>query len=422
MIAMRRSLILPLLVLLAFARLGPALAAEGPQAVLTSPPTETGLSIKVWLEKRAYEVGERLEVHFIISHDCYVYIYDISSEGKVTLLFPNAFQPDNFLQAGQYTIPDERYSLVVEGKPGLEYLQAIASTRPIAPLTFPSSAYGEAPFPEVAVEAGPQGLKAEIEGLPPEEWAADWTSFYLLEPGRAWLIVTSEPSGAEVYLNGRLAGSTPLALSTEPGYVRLLLKKEGFATWSERLHLARNGIKEINAQLSEAPQLPPQAAGPSLLESVSLPGLGLSLGLDWESLGLAVELLPPLWLGVASRFTAERVPDYYEVPPPEQPWPGERVYNSGSEMEVYLRLDLPLRERLALTVGGGFAVQEKLHLAAPTAGGLLAQDVTIKPNGYRTAENYLTLLVGLIFRAEPFSWELGFHNRRGWLIGLEIEF
>lgn len=418
-----RLLLVPLLLL----QLQAGLAVEGdepqPAGVLVNPSEEAPLSLRLWLNKGAYEAGERLQIHFIISRDCYVYIYNISTEGSVSLLFPNAFQKENFLLAGRYTLPDGRYSFVVEGRPGLEYLQAIASLRPIQLLAPPEAAYRESPFPPLGL--APEELKAEVvQELSPQEWAAAWTSFYLLEPGRAWLAITSEPSGAAVYLNGRLAGSTPLALSARPGYLRVLLEKEGFAGWSERIYLARNEIKEINAQLSEAPPLPSQPPLISPLEPGGLlpPGLGLSLGLDWESLGLEVGLLPPLWLGTAARFTAERVPDYYEVSPPEERWPGELVYNSGPEMELYLKLDLPLRERLAVTIGAGFAVQEQVHIATPGSGGLLAQDVTIKPNGYKKAENYLTLLGGLILKGKPLSWELAYHNRRGWLIGAGIEF
>lgn len=405
---------------------GLVLAGDKPQPaiVLVNPSEEARLSLRIWLDKGAYEAGEALKIRFIISHDCYVYIYNISTEGKVSLLFPNAFQRENFLPAGQYNLPNERYSFVVEGRPGLEYLQAIASLRPIELLVPPEGAYKEAPFPPIGL--APEELKAEVvQDLSPREWAAAWTSFYLLEPGRAWLTITSEPSGAAVYLNGRLAGSTPLALSARPGYVRVLLEKEGFVSWSERVYLARNEIKEINARLSEAPPPPSQPSPISPREpGALLPGLGLSLGLglDWESLGLEVGLLRLLWLGTAARFTADRVPDYYEVEPPGEPWPGELVYNAGPEMEAYLKLELPFRERLALTIGAGFAVQEQVHIATPASGGLLAQDVTIKPNGYRTAQNYLTILGGLILKGEPLSWELAYHNRRGWLIGAEIEF
>jgi hypothetical protein len=392
-----------------------------PEAIITNPE-EGALSIKLWLDKDAYEVGERLTVHFAITQDCYVYIYDISPEGKVTLLFPNAFQPKNFLAAGRYAIPDERYSLVVEGKPGLEYLQAIASTRPIQAL---SPSWGveaeEAPFPPIGL--APQALKAEVmKDLSSQGWAAAWASFYLLEPGRAWLIVTSEPSGARVYLNGKAVGLTPLAMSVRPGFVRVVLEKEGYQSWAARLYLERSEVEELTARLEEALLPPPLPPGPGESVAPRLPGLGVNLGLDWGSLGLEVKLLSQVWLGAAARFTGERVPDYYEVEPPEEPWPDERVYNSGPEMEFYLKLALPLRGRLALVLGGGIAVQERVHLAAPAWGRPLPQDVTIKPNGYRTSESYLSALGGLLFRWEELFLELGYHSRRGLILGGGLEF
>ncbi len=400
-----------------------------PEVVITGPGEAEGegLSLEIWLDKKAYEPGERLEVHFSITKDCYVYIYDISTEGKVTLLFPNAFQPENFLSAGRYSIPDRRYSLVVEGSPGLEYLQAIASTKPIQSLVLPEGASEETPFPSIGAE--PVELKHDLErvvqGLSPGEWAAAWASFYLLEPGRAWLIVTSEPSGAKVYLNGRAAGVTPLATSVRPGFVRVVLEKEGYQSWAKRLYLERSEVEELAARLEATvllpPSPPPEPGGGS--GEFRLLGLGLNLGLDWGSLGMEVKLLSWFWLGTAARFTGERVPEYYEVEPPLAPWPDERVYNSGPEMEFYLKLALPLRKGLALALGGGLAVQERVHLASPAGReSSLPQDITIKPNGYRTSENHFTALGGLAFRWEELFLELGYHSRRGLLIGGGIEF
>lgn len=398
-----------------------------PEGIIISPEAgETTLSIQLWLDKSTYELGERLTVHFAITKECYVYIYDISSEGKVTLLFPNAFQPENFLPTGRYSIPDRRYSLVVEGRPGLEYLQAIASTRPLEPLVLPESASEAAPFPSLGAE--PVELKRALEEvigeLPLEEWAAAWTSFYLLEPGRAWLIVTSEPSGAQVYLNGKAAGLTPLATSLRPGFVRVVLEKEGYQSWVGRLYLGKGEVEEVMALLEEAVLPPsPEPGGEGSGEPrLPLSGLGANLGLDWGSLGMEIELLPQLWLGAAARFTGELVPDYYEVDPPDEPWPGERAYNSGPEMEFYLRLGLPVEGRLALVLGAGLAVQERVHLAAPAWGGSRPEDVTIKPNGYRTSESYLTALGGLVFCWEGLFLEIGYHNRRGLILGGGLSF
>ena len=412
---MRRSLLLLGLLLLPQLALG-----VEPEVVFTSPAEEAELSIKVWLDKGAYEAGERLRVHFIISRDCYVYIYDISPQGRVTLLFPNAFQKNNFLKAGRYALPDGRYSLVVEGEPGIEYVQAIASLKPVPVLVVPQEAYKEAPFP--LINAEPIKLKSEvereIEQFPSGEWAADWASFYLLEPGLAQIVIYSEPSGAQVYIDGRLAGSTPLAVSVAPGFVQILLQKEGYESWSERVHLERNEVEEIAAQMEvpSSPQTGGIEAGGRLLS------LGFNLGIDWESLGVELGLLRWLRLGMAARFTGDGIPDHYEVEPPTEPWPDESIYNDGPETEVYLKLVLPLRERVALVVGGGLALQEQVHIATPPSGSALPQDVAIKPNGYRRTENYPTLLGGLLLRSGSLFLEFDYHSRRGWVLGGGIDF
>lgn len=428
---MNRSLITLMSAFLLVLQLGLAADQEKPEVVIAKPPAEAALSIKVWLEKDSYEIGERLGINFIISRDCYVYIYDISSQGRATLLLPNAFRKNNLLEAGHYTLPDDRYSLVAEGQPGLEYIQAIASVKPISVLVAPQSAYKETNFATVGTDAGELKVEVEkgVENLPPREWAADWTSFRLLPPGLAWVVIDSEPRGVEARINGELVGSTPLAASTEPGFSRIVLRKEGYGIWSERIYLERNEVAEIEAHLEKATpstsMMPPASMPQTPSREVSgkpLAALEFNLGIDGESLGAEVGLRGGLRVGTAARFTGDPVPDYYEVPPPAKPWPDAEVYNDGPETEFYLKLAAPLGERLALVIGGGLAVQEQVHIATPESQGVLPLDIAVKPNGYKAARNYLTVFGGFLLKFEPFFLELDCHNRRGWAMGIGIGF
>ncbi len=454
-------LLLGLLFALLVIPLAPAIATEDeaekpvkPTGVLINPEPETELSIKVWLDKEAYQLGERLRVHFIISRDCYVYIYNISSEGKVTLLFPNAYRQANFLKAGRYTIPskDDRYSLVTGGKPGREYIQVLATLKPLTVLVVPSSAYKENPFP--LISTAPGELEKELgtqirETLQPREWAADWVGFYLLERGQARLVINSQPPGARVYLNGHLVGETPLEVGLEPGFVQIRLEKAGYLGWAERIHVEQGEVEQIEAYLqprgqgisptpapapspsptpaptpTPAPSPTPKEPGETevVVELVIPVELIFDLGLDFNSLGMGLGFRNLLRLMLGARFTGEPVPDFYEVEPPSRPWPAEAIYRDGPEFYGDVKGLIALNPGFALVAGLGVALQEEVHIALPEGTEAQPQDVIVKPNGYRVSRYYLTALGGLLLRSGDLSLEVDYHSRRGWTLGLGFPF
>merc|ERR1712000_240272 len=78
-----------------------------------------------------YQIGDAVEISMQPSRDCYVYVLDIGSSGKINLLFPSEFEPDNFLRQGQqYTIPStDEYAIELGGPPGEERVKVIATTQ-----------------------------------------------------------------------------------------------------------------------------------------------------------------------------------------------------------------------------------------------------------------------------------------------------
>jgi len=93
--------------------------------------------IKVWPDKgegAVYKEGEDIVFHFRADRDCCVYLYHADSEGNVKLLFPNSYNRDNFVKAGQvYSIPSEvmNFSFKSAAPFGSEIIKAIATLQPI---------------------------------------------------------------------------------------------------------------------------------------------------------------------------------------------------------------------------------------------------------------------------------------------------
>ena len=113
------------------------IAEEGLSVFANNPDNNSELKVKVWPDKgesSVYLKDELMGFHFKANKDCYVYLYHMDAEGKVSLLFPNSFNKYNFIKANQvYTIPDNTMNFDFKITPpfGAEMVKAIASLQPI---------------------------------------------------------------------------------------------------------------------------------------------------------------------------------------------------------------------------------------------------------------------------------------------------
>jgi len=70
------------------------------------------------------------------------------------------------------------------------------------------------------------------------------------------LSITSDPSGAEVYINGKLKTATDNTISLPPGEYEVSIKKEGFLEWKKRLVIEKEVVTPTHAFLiHSAPSL-----------------------------------------------------------------------------------------------------------------------------------------------------------------------
>ena len=69
------------------------------------------------------------EIRLEITTDapCFLYVINIGTSGKTTVLLPNEYQTDNFFQGSQtYYLPGEDYGFKLEGPSGKEIIQVMA--------------------------------------------------------------------------------------------------------------------------------------------------------------------------------------------------------------------------------------------------------------------------------------------------------
>lgn len=112
----------------------PVLGALAIEEVYEYP--EGRLQASVWLDEEngaVHQPGETVEIYFRATEDCYVAVYDIDTDGFLSLLYPRSGHSGRVLGEHIYSIPDERddYELIIDGEKGIEYVVAIASPYPL---------------------------------------------------------------------------------------------------------------------------------------------------------------------------------------------------------------------------------------------------------------------------------------------------
>ncbi len=437
-----RRIILILVATLSPVLIGSSQQTPAPETIIVQP-NPTPLVLQVGFNQSSYAPGDKLRLTVALNQDAYIYIYNITPDGRVNLLFPNAYQPINLLRAGRHMIPDRRYSFVITPPTGLECIQVLALTAPL-PLErwLPNGKLSrESPFPQLSqqpLQFKKSVQQAIVSTVSPEGWTTVWSCFSITKPMAA-LKILSAPSGALVYLEGRVVGETPLELELSPGRYEIKLTRPGYEDWSQRVTLKDKSAIALEARLRprSAPPSPPPVsplvprydqppftgAGPALmlgfnggLNQAEIPSLGFDF--SWS----LFEKTRLLGVGLSFLLTGEAVPLYEDIGRPEDLGP-TLVYREGPETEFYLRFSLGVGP-LGLDFTGGFSIQQEAHIAQifPWTQGTHPLDVIIKPNGYKTEKVYLTGLIGLSLRSQNLSLSVGMHNRRGWVVGVGVLF
>jgi hypothetical protein len=63
------------------------------------------------------------------------------------------------------------------------------------------------------------------------------------------LVVKTEPSGAQIFLDGALKGASDSNFSLSPAFYDVEIKKTGFLTWSKRIQIEKETVSQINVSL-----------------------------------------------------------------------------------------------------------------------------------------------------------------------------
>ncbi|MFQ5717364.1 MAG: DUF4384 domain-containing protein, partial [Nitrospinales bacterium] len=159
--------------------------------LLFSKPRQSSFKVSVWMDKSEYQIGETITFNVTADKDCYLTLLDIGSSGNVTVIFPNAFHPDNLIRAGvtvQIPGPGDRFKFDVQGPPGLERIKAAATLTPGTPIDLD---LGQG-FHSIkrGTQRGMRDIKAIAERFSLDKssaWAEAYTEIFIYEKNRTYL-------------------------------------------------------------------------------------------------------------------------------------------------------------------------------------------------------------------------------------------
>jgi len=240
---------------------GPGGQSSDSASVSVAQP-QPGLTAQLSLSRSTYTVGEAITVTFTTNRTAYVYLCDVSADGRVTLMRPNWMEPANPLPAGSHTVPGSGYTLRITEPIGTETLLLFAATNPLP--QFPTSFGAGFPLLSTNPSSFRNSVLATMQSqLPSGDWAYDTLSFQVVEPApqTGTLRVETTPSGATVRIDGTHVGTSPVERSgLIPGSHSVRVSRSGYQTSTQTATVTAGTTTTVRITLTpEVSNTPPIA-------------------------------------------------------------------------------------------------------------------------------------------------------------------
>jgi TonB family protein len=152
---------------------------------------------------------------------------------------------------------------------------SIQSTPEGATVWIDGEEQGVTPLERSDLELGGYVIRVEMKGYKSAELTAELNDEnpsaslevplekVVVRPSRAILDIESTPAGAEVLIDGRSIGNTPVkGFKARPGRRKLLIQKEGFQPWENSFDLIAEVPQSVKATLQPVEEAPPEPVEP----------------------------------------------------------------------------------------------------------------------------------------------------------------
>jgi hypothetical protein len=198
------------------------LTIPNPQAPAVAQDKTGGLAVITLIDRAdaTYAVGETVRLAVKANQDAYLTVFDIGPTGKVTQLFPNAYQTSNAVKAGEaieIPAPQSGAAIQVSAPVGKETIKVIATSQPVTIVPEEHYAAGNGLFRSLAIGADQleRDLVETTAKLPPDlHYAIEDQTIQTVEKREApVLTVATAPEPVDSFF--------PLLLASDKGSYRV---------------------------------------------------------------------------------------------------------------------------------------------------------------------------------------------------------
>ncbi|MFN3392316.1 MAG: DUF4384 domain-containing protein [Meiothermus ruber] len=183
---MKRLIATSLLGLMAYAT--PVLS---PQGIIVNP-VPTDLEVQTWVDRdpsglgnATYFFGDKIRIYTRVNQNAYVYLFNVNADGQIDLILPNAYNPVNYLRAGEtygFPEPGARYEFTISGPAGIDQVLAVASRQPLSLAQIADIRSGQMRVQGASNLA--RALSIVVTPLPDRDWVSDAVR-YNVQPRQA---------------------------------------------------------------------------------------------------------------------------------------------------------------------------------------------------------------------------------------------
>lgn len=272
-----------------------------------NPPYQSS----IWTDKANYQIGERVNIGFRVNRDSFAYVFSIDASGVVRMIFPNIYSNDNRMRANQsYSLPDNnKYNLSIGGPAGTDQLVLISTPSKIKDTDWLRRSLEQNSFaPQINISITADGFMAQIKSIViTPTFRNDWSSAYTSYNVGSWvnvpqpvtppiitppiivtppvmppvqsngrINVTSNPSGARVFLNGIEQSATPVNFNgLKYGEYEITVIYPGCYTFTRTVTVNSSNMISVHAGLTALRNQ----------NVYSTPIYTRQIGLSWPSVG-----------------------------------------------------------------------------------------------------------------------------------------
>ncbi len=159
--------------------------------LVSGSPKNDEFGIKVYADKKDYQIGENLIFTVTAKKNCYLTILDVGANGDITVIFPNAYRKSNFIKAGEkikIPAPDYNFNFNILGPPGLERIRALATKSSDFPIKLNlQNGFHSISKQEIAGLKSVKALASRFNSRQSRSWGGAYTEFFIHEKNQIYM-------------------------------------------------------------------------------------------------------------------------------------------------------------------------------------------------------------------------------------------